>query len=263
MTADHVGEDLRLYPVGVVADRLGVPTATLRSWNRRYGIGPADHHPGRHRLYTEADIAAVGRMHQMIEQGASARSAARAARTFHPSDSSALLAAVFALDGATAGLVVEQSLRERGVIDTWDSLLRPAIGALSTLQVEGADCLDVEHLLTRVATRALQQIPAPTTWSGSAKATVLACCDGEAHTLALEALAAALNQSGCATVMLGASVPAAAITTALARLPAVGAVVLWSQCPQTADVAGVRMLAATSEVAVMIAGPGWDGAALG
>ncbi|MCW2731304.1 MAG: hypothetical protein JWR13_2120 [Mycobacterium sp.] len=59
------------------------------------------------------------------------------------------------------------------------------------------------------------------------------------------------------------SVPAAAITTALARLPAVWAVVLWSQCPQTADVAGVRMLAATSEVAVMIAGPGWDGAALG
>ena len=56
--------------------------------------------------------------------------------TFHLTDSSALLAAVFALDGPTAGLVVEQSLRERGVIDTWDSMLRPAFGALSTLQAE-------------------------------------------------------------------------------------------------------------------------------
>ena len=78
MTADQLGEDLPLYPVGVVADRIGVPTATLRSWNQRYGIGPAGHDPGRHRLYTEADIAAVRRMQQMIDQGASARSAARA-----------------------------------------------------------------------------------------------------------------------------------------------------------------------------------------
>lgn len=262
MTADQLGEDLPLYPVGVVADRIGVPTATLRSWNQRYGIGPAGHDPGRHRLYTEADIAAVRRMQQMIDQGASARSAARAAMTFHLTDSSALLAAVFALDGPTAGLVVEQSLRECGVIDTWDSMLRPAFGALSTLQAEGADCLDVEHLLSRVSTRALQRIPAPSTWSDSADVTILACCDGEAHTLALEALAAALGQSGCAAVMLGASVPAAAITTALARLPAVRAVVLWSHRPSTADVTGVRTLAAAG-VVVMVAGPGWDGVRLG
>jgi MerR family transcriptional regulator, light-induced transcriptional regulator len=263
MTADQLGEDLPLYSVGVVADRLGVPTATLRSWNRRYGIGPADHDPGKHRLYTEADIAAVRRMQQMIDQGASARSAARAATTFHQGDSSALLAAVFALDGATAGLVVEQSLRERGVIDTWDSLLRPAFGALSTLQAEGADCLDVEHLLSRVATRALQRIPAPSTRTDSTDSTLLACCDGEAHTLALEALAAALGQSGCTAVMLGASVPATAITAALARLSGVRAVVLWSQRPSTADVTGVRSLAAHARVAVMVAGPGWDGVLLG
>ena len=92
--------------------------------------------------------------------------------------------------------------------------------------------------------------------------TILACCDGEAHTLALEALAAALGQSGCAAVMLGASVPAAAITTALARLPAVRAVVLWSHRPSTADVTGVRTLAAAG-VVVMVAGPGWDGVRLG
>lgn len=263
MTTDELGEDLPLYPVGVVADRVGVPTATLRSWNRRYGIGPAHHDPGRHRLYTEADIAAVRRMLQMLEEGASARSAAQAARSFHHTDSSALLAAVFALDGATAGLVVEQSLRERGVIATWDSLLRPAFGALSALQGEGADCLDVEHLLSRITTRALQRISAPSTWSGPANRTILACCDGEAHTLALEALAAALGQSGCAPVMLGASVPATAISTALARLPAVRSVVLWSQRPSTADVVGVRTLAAVAGVAVMVAGPGWDGVTVG
>lgn len=259
MTADQLGEHVPLYPVGVVADRIGIPTATLRSWNYRYRIGPAGHDPGRHRLYTEADIAVLRQMQQLIDQGVSARSAARAAAGCRKADSSDLLAAAFALDCATAGLVIEFNLRERGVVDTWDSLLRPAFAALSTLQVEGANCLDVEHLLSRVTTLALQRVPAAPTRSGAAKAVVvLACCDGEVHTLALEALAAALGQLGCSAVMLGASVPAAAVVTALGRLPSAKAVVLWSQRSSTADPAAVRIITGTGATA-MVAGPGWDG----
>ena len=173
---------------------------------------------------------------------------------------------MFALDGERAGLAVEQSLGERGVIDTWDSLLRPAFGALSTLQIEGADCLDVEHLLSRVTTRALQRIPTRSTGSGSADATVLACCDGEAHTLALEALAAALGQSGCAAVMLGAWVPrihfryhrtGSAPCSASSRAVVATPVDRRRHC-------GARMLAsAAAEVVVLVAGPGWDGAPVG
>jgi MerR family transcriptional regulator, light-induced transcriptional regulator len=53
--------DEPLYTVRVVAERVGVPTATLRSWNQRYGVGPPEHSPGRHRLYSENDIAVVRR----------------------------------------------------------------------------------------------------------------------------------------------------------------------------------------------------------
>ncbi|MCW2557888.1 MAG: hypothetical protein JWP55_1852 [Mycobacterium sp.] len=42
------------YAVRAVAERVGVPTATLRSWNQRYGIGPADHDRGRHRRSIDA-----------------------------------------------------------------------------------------------------------------------------------------------------------------------------------------------------------------
>ena len=56
-----------------------MPTATLRSWNQRYGVGPPEHSPGQHRLYSETDIAIVRRMYELIAQGASPRSAARAA----------------------------------------------------------------------------------------------------------------------------------------------------------------------------------------
>jgi DNA-binding transcriptional MerR regulator len=261
MTPDQLGEHVPLYPVGVVADRLGIPTATLRSWNRRYGIGPSEHDPGRHRLYSEADVATLRHMQSLIDDGVSARSAARAAASPRQGDSSDLLAAAFALDAAGTGLLIEGSLREHGVVDTWESLLRPAFAALSTIQLEGTNCLDVEHLLSRATTLALQRVPGPTRGDHDDAAIVLACCDGEVHTLALEALTAALSQRGCAAVMLGGSVPAASIAAALERLPAAQVVVLWSQRASTADPATVLTVTSAGATA-MVAGPGWDGVPL-
>jgi len=70
--ADSTDDSAR-YTVRSVAERVGVPIATLRSWNQRYGIGPPHHNPGRHRLYSETDIAVVQQMHQLIGEGASPR----------------------------------------------------------------------------------------------------------------------------------------------------------------------------------------------
>ena len=94
--ADKTDVDEPLYTVRVVAERVGVPTATLRSWNQRYGVGPPEHSPGQHRLYSENDIAVVRRMHALILEGASPRSAARTAiDSVRPSrgDTAALLVA--------------------------------------------------------------------------------------------------------------------------------------------------------------------------
>src|SRR5262245_38004392 len=66
------------YTVRAVADRLGIPTATLRSWNRRYDIRPTHHQPGKHRLYNESDIAILEQMLVLIRAGASPAGAAAA-----------------------------------------------------------------------------------------------------------------------------------------------------------------------------------------
>jgi MerR family transcriptional regulator, light-induced transcriptional regulator len=264
MTTEQLDADVPLYPVGVVADRIGIPTATLRSWNRRYGIGPTEHRPGSHRLYTERDVAVLHQMQQLIDQGVAARSAAQAVVP-RQTDPSALLAAAFALDATTADRLIDHRLRDSGVVDTWDGLVRPAFAALSTLQTEGGDCIDVEHFLSRVTTRALQRRFDPSTsngTNGNAAKVVLGCCEGEVHTLALEALTAALIQHGCPAVMLGASIPATAIVAAVRRLPDVRAVVLWSQLGSTAD-ADIVATVGGANVPVMVAGPGWEGVRLG
>lgn len=63
-------------PVAAVARRLGVAPATLRTWDRRYGIGPSGHTTGRHRRYAPADIARLELMQRALLRGATPAEAA-------------------------------------------------------------------------------------------------------------------------------------------------------------------------------------------
>ena len=252
------GSQVARYTVRAVAHRLGVPTATLRSWTHRYGVGPLEHSPGRHRLYTETDIVALQRMSELIAQGVNLRSAARAAMETlipPPTQTASLKKAAFALDEPSAGRIVERHLRHYGVLKTWDSLIRPVFAEIESRQAAGDRCIDVEHLLSWTVVRCLQRAPMA---SGDTTATViLACTEDETHTLPLEVLRAALCERDHEAMMLGAAVPAAAIVDALTRRTDSITVVLWAQTARTADPAAVETVLA-AQTQVMVAGPGWD-----
>ncbi|MDT0350234.1 MerR family transcriptional regulator [Pseudonocardia charpentierae] len=74
---------LRLQ-VSAAARRVGVAPSTLRTWDRRYGIGPTDHTPGRHRRYSPDDLARLDLMHRALIRGASPADAAAHALTALP-----------------------------------------------------------------------------------------------------------------------------------------------------------------------------------
>ncbi len=63
--------------VAAVARRLGVAPATLRTWDRRYGLGPSDHTTGRHRKYAPPDVARLELMQRALLRGASSAEAAK------------------------------------------------------------------------------------------------------------------------------------------------------------------------------------------
>ena len=71
--------DIVGFSVGAVARRLGVAPSTLRTWNRRYGIGAGELSPGKHRRYTSEDITRLEHMQKLILRGAAPADAARAA----------------------------------------------------------------------------------------------------------------------------------------------------------------------------------------
>jgi hypothetical protein len=67
-------------PVAAVAGRLGVAPATLRTWDRRYGLGPTRHSAGEHRRYSPADVARLDLLHRLVLAGVPPAEAARIAR---------------------------------------------------------------------------------------------------------------------------------------------------------------------------------------
>ena len=55
--------------VAAVARRLGVAPATLRTWDRRYGLGPSGHAAGAHRRYSGTDLARLIVMRRLTIDG--------------------------------------------------------------------------------------------------------------------------------------------------------------------------------------------------
>ncbi|MBH0775647.1 MerR family transcriptional regulator [Nocardia bovistercoris] len=246
------------FTVRAVAERLGIPTATLRSWNRRYNIGPPQDRPGKHRLYSERDIALLGQMVTLIRDGATPAGAAAAVRGPLPvrGDRITLLDAAFALDTTTVSGLLTAHVRDYGVVATWDELCRPAFADIIARQFGGEGCIDVEHLLSWCVTSILHRTVPPPDLPAHASI-LLACTSGETHALPLEVLRAALAERGVGARMLGADVPTTALLDALARHADPTSVVLWSQQESTALTSAARACAG-ARAAVFVGGPGWD-----
>jgi hypothetical protein len=98
------------FSVGTVARRLGVAPSTLRTWNRRYGIGAGELSPGKHRRYTAEDITRLEHMQKLILRGAPPADAARAALAAP----AVLVPAQAGPDSAGAGLAARTASGEPG-----------------------------------------------------------------------------------------------------------------------------------------------------
>ena len=52
-----------------MAEELGVPASTIRSWEARFGVGPSARTSGGHRRYTDADVAQLRALRDLISRG--------------------------------------------------------------------------------------------------------------------------------------------------------------------------------------------------
>lgn len=268
-----------LWSTASVARRMGVSPATLRSWSRRYGIGPAGHDPGRHRRYTATDVAELDAIRRLVDSGVVLNAAAEMVRSQrragpHPtgplptasvrpaaaaSPVEALVAAATRLDSVAATEIVTAGLDERGVLATWEQLGLPALDGLDPLVADDGGCADSQLLLSWVLASCLRRLGAPPDAPGD-RPVLLACAADEHHTLGFDVLHAALAERRVPVRMLGATVPDTALLHAAAQLRP-SAVAVWSQRPVTARSEQVSGLTEHTGV-VLAAGPGWSAVTL-
>ncbi|MET9735704.1 MerR family transcriptional regulator [Streptomyces sp. NPDC006458] len=267
---------------GALARRLGVSPTTLRSWDRRYGIGPALRAEGRHRRWAPSDIAMVEEMCRLTATGVPPAEAARVALRYGTSDlpggperhpaSLAPPATAVRSGGVGSGLPLGEVRQEcrglaraavrldapelerqlmatverHGLTVAWEEVMVPTLHAVGRKWESSGDrYVEVEHLLSWHVSSTLRVTPLLLPRAEpltGADPVVLACTPGEQHSLPLEALTAALVERGVPTRMLGAAVPAEALL-ACVRRTGPAAVVLWAQARSTASVPLARHVA--------------------
>ena len=258
--------------VAAVARRLGVAAATIRTWERRYGLGPEGREAGARRRYTPSDVAVLDRMRRLTLEGVAPAEAARVARDDTPGPTpppelefrtpARVTQRVRGLGRAALGLdcdavrdMLRESVAANGVIATWDLLLAPVLRAVGDRWAATGEGVEVEHCLAEAAIGVFNAVnPAATP---PVRPVLLACADGERHSLPLHALGAALAERGVAARMLGAALPPAALTAAVRRTgPA--ALVLYAQQPEHAVVGLLDSVPATRPPTTVVAGgSGW------
>jgi DNA-binding transcriptional MerR regulator len=271
--------------VAAVARRLGIAPATLRTWDRRYGLGPTGHTFGKHRRFTDADIERLQVMRRLTLQGVPPSEAARLSSTDQPAvgdpanapeplkvqaqsgggrvvalpgstpDVRGLARAAMSLDSATVTSTIRRSVREVGVAATWHGLVGPVLHGVGERWEATGEGVEVEHLLAESALAALRGLPLPEP-QGPARV-LLACAPNDYHALPLHVLAAALAERGIASRNLGGAVPPDALAEAVRRVGP-GVVFLWSSLRATGDPAQLAHVPVTAPAAsILLGGAGW------
>mgnify|MGYP002780634481 CR=1 FL=1 len=263
-----------LYRIHSVAARTGIPAATLRAWERRYGLVTPERSGGGYRLYSEDDIARLRRVKELLDSGlkiseASALVMRRGRRTSAAAQSwtnallahvrDDLLAAFLELDRERATKLATR-LGSLDFARQIEQVYRPVLQEIGERWVRGEVGVAHEHFASafvREQLVAMRRSLQPHAASGPEA--VCAGAPGELHELGLLAAAVHLELFGARVVYLGLEVPLAELSAVLhARQPAALCVSLTTAHDEAATLRLAQALRAAAPPAtqVVIGGAG-------
>jgi len=261
--------------VAAVARRIGVAPATLRTWDRRYGVGPTDHSEGEHRRYSEADLARLIHMRKLIVAGVPPLEAATSALDFDGSAATAggvhsapqaeserelveqLLRAAKSLDREFIEGALRNYLDTHRTEKTWELVMCPLLTILGDQWKKTGNGIEVEHLISDLIIRILISRLSPSQSPVNPRPVLIASIGEETHSLAITALAAALAERNISFQFLGARTPQSALNEVVRR-SAPPAIFLWAQLKKHADASYVSELPVLRpKPRVIVGGPGW------
>jgi DNA-binding transcriptional MerR regulator/methylmalonyl-CoA mutase cobalamin-binding subunit len=224
------------YRINVVAELTGIPAATLRAWERRYGVPTPARTAAAYRLYTDSDVTELKRLRDLCASGMAIAEAARLVRLDR--DRSPVVVPVAELDLSAAcevaverivdavcdfdpevvGREVARALYVGSAQEVFDKVLAPSLRRIGDLWHEGRISIAQEHLASGIiedAARSLARLvqPSEPRWR-----VLLACVADEDHVIGLHGVAIHIAGWGIRSIDLGARTPPQAVADAAQRL---------------------------------------------
>lgn len=235
---DHFSNE-PVFNVKAIAHQTGVAAATLRAWERRYGVPTPPRTDSGYRLYSARDVAMVRWLKSQIENGMSISQAVqllKAVESQSPNGNQAIPKNIqSALPSSFQRLHddiviaapefdenrIERALNEAfslfPVEDVCLKIIQPVLITLGDRWHTGEINVSVEHFTTNIMRRKLLSLmalsPAPTREARI----VSACAPGEFHELGILILSLFLRRTGFDLIYLGQSISTLRLEEMLAK----------------------------------------------
>lgn len=212
--------DIPLYNIQAVAEATGVPSITLRSWERRYGIPQPKRDGKGYRLYSERDIAIAQWLRERVQQGVGISRAVNMLRVLEGRQLTPevtegfdfdtlrerLMESIRRLDEAEVARIIGEALTVASVEDVALGLLQPTLYEIGEQWASGGLSVTTEHVGSNLLRSHLAQLirvsPAPL----RAEKVIIGCAPGELHDIGALMIALFLRRRGFDVIYLGASV---------------------------------------------------------
>jgi MerR family transcriptional regulator, light-induced transcriptional regulator len=219
-----------MYTIKRASEMVGVPVATLRAWQRRYGVVNPGRSASGYRLYGADDIAVLRRMHALVASGWSPKEAAAAAsaeadleressdlpRDEPPRGRSRrtgtgtldLVAAAAALDPEAITWLLDDHFAKGSFEQVVDGWLLPELERLGQAWADGAVSVAGEHLAAAAVQRRLSAAFDAAALDNARSPLLLTGLPPECrHELGILAFATAARRQGLAVIHLGSDLP--------------------------------------------------------
>ena len=259
--------------VAAVARQIGVAPATLRTWDRRYGLGPSQHNDGEHRRYCPGDVARLMTMRRLIVAGVSPAEAAEQAKNFkgvikvkkiveefevREEVVDAIYKALQSFDRAFVEETIAHEIAEYGVEGAWSDVIVPTLFLIGQDWETEQKGIEVEHFFSEILKRTMHNQVVELKKPLNSRPVLLAAVGEELHSLPVYALAAALCARNIQTYVLGARTPLTALSAMVTRC-APPAIFLWAQLSKNAETKYWEdMPSIRPAPRIVVGGPGWD-----
>ena len=218
-----------MYTIKRVSEMVGVPVATLRAWQRRYGVVNPGRSDSGYRLYGARDIALLRRMQSLVASGWSPKEAAAAVsgnadfetdprnvRRIQPlvntaelpANTADLVAAAIDLDPMAASRLLDEHFASSSFEHAVDNWLLPELERLGAAWANGDVTVAGEHIVAAAVQRRLSAaFDAAAMESERYPFLLTGLPAGCHHELGILAYATAARRRGMAVLHLGPDLP--------------------------------------------------------